>query len=380
MVHARHRHYLDMNATAPLRPEARDAFVRALDEVGNPSSIHTEGRRARALVEKARTEVAGLVNAKPQEVIFTSGATEANAWALSGVLSGLFTTVLVSAVEHPSVLLPARQFAAIKGARVETIDVDALGLVTLEELSAPHGERSLMALQLASNETGVIQDVARAALLGIERGFDVHTDAVQAAGRIPVDFRALNVVTLSLSSHKLGGPKGIGALVVRDGYELPPLLTGGGQEMRRRAGTENVAAIAGFGAAAAAALRDLAAMDEVARRRDAFEADVMSKAPGTIVVAKDAPRLPNTSCLANPGRDAETMMIRFDLEGFAVSSGAACSSGKVGKSHVLEAMGLPAEIVRGAIRVSTNIGTSQQDLAAFAELWGKVSATKPMAA
>ncbi len=185
MANARHRHYLDMNATAPLRPEARDACLRALDELGNPSSIHTEGRRARALVEKARVDVARLVNAKPQEVIFTSGATEANAWALSGMLSGLFTTVLVSAVEHPSVLAPARQFAGMKGARVETIDVDARGLARVEDLAAPHGERSLFALQLANNETGVIQNVARAAVLGIERGFDVHTDAVQAAGRIP---------------------------------------------------------------------------------------------------------------------------------------------------------------------------------------------------
>ncbi len=185
---------------------------------------------------------------------------------------------------------------------------------------------------------------------------------------------------MSLSSHKLGGPKGVGALVIRDGYELPPLLTGGGQEMRRRAGTENVAAIAGFGAAAAAALRDLDAMGEVARRRDAFEAEIMSKAPGTVVVANDALRLPNTSCLANPGRDAETMMIRFDLEGFAVSSGAACSSGKVGKSHVLAAMGLPEEIARSAIRVSIGKDTSPDELAAFADVWGKVSSTKPMAA
>ncbi|MFA5950740.1 MAG: cysteine desulfurase family protein [Hyphomicrobium sp.] len=374
------RTYLDYNATAPLRPEAREAMVRALDTFGNPSSVHAEGRRARAIVEEAREAVAVLVNAKPSEVVFTSGATEANAWAISGALSGQWAAILVSAAEHDSVRGPASHYAALKGIRVNELAVSVDGIADLGQLDAPKDGSLLLALQLANNETGVIQDVARAAALGAEHRFSLHTDAVQAAGRMVVDFRSLGATTLSLSAHKLGGPKGVGALVIRDGYELPALIPGGGQERRRRAGTENVAAIAGFGSAAKAALAELDQMSRVAAMRDGLEAEVVRLTPEAVCIGSDAPRLPNTSCIALPGQAAETLVIKLDLAGIAVSAGAACSSGKVGQSHVLTAMGLAPDIARSAIRVSIGTATTEQDLAAFVAAWNAIGNAGRLAA
>jgi cysteine desulfurase len=363
------RTYLDWNATAPLRPEARAAFVAALDIVGNPSSPHAEGRRARAIVEDAREQVAALVGARPAEVVFTSGGTEAN----NAVLSAGWDAILVAGIEHDSVLTPARA----SGARIVDLEVDAGGVVRADAASVlAGGERALLSIQLANNETGVLQPVAEIAAGAKSRGALVHTDAVQAAGRVAIDMRALGVDYLTLSAHKLGGPKGIGALVIDERESLPPLVMGGGQERRRRAGTENVAAIAGFGAAAMAARRDLAHMQRVGALRDVLEARVNAVSPSAVVVGGATQRLPNTTSIALPGASAETLVIALDLAGIAVSAGAACSSGKVGASHVLRAMGLEPSIARSAIRVSLGWSTSEDDIEAFIAAWSKVALSR----
>jgi cysteine desulfurase len=368
------RVYLDWNATAPLRKQARSAVLAALDLVGNPSSPHGEGRRARAIVEDARETVAALVGAGPAEVVFTSGGTEAN----NAVLARGWETICHAGIEHDSVRVPARN----SGARVVELPVDARGMVrsaALEAGTQPSGPGTLLSLQMANNETGVLQPVAEAAALARARGLAVHTDAVQAAGRIPVDFRALGVDYLSLSAHKLGGPKGIGALVIREGAALPPFIAGGGQERRRRAGTENVPAIAGFGAAARAAGRELAAMDRVRALRDRIEAEIRKLTPAAQVVGAGTRRLPNTTSIALPGASAETLVIALDLAGIAVSAGAACSSGKVGASHVLKAMGVEPALARAAIRVSLGWGSSERDVAAFVEAWSDLAARQQRA-
>jgi cysteine desulfurase len=366
------RTYLDWNATAPLRAEARAAVVAALDVAGNPSSPHAEGRRARALVEDAREEIAALVGAEPADVVLTSGGTEANNW----VLAGGWSAIALAGVEHDSVRAPARA----SGARLVELPVDADGAVEVAALGAVlddlNGPRGLLTLQLANNETGVLQPVAEAAAIARARGLAVHTDAVQAAGRVDVDFRALGVDFLSLSAHKLGGPKGVGALVVRAGAALSPLLLGGGQERRRRAGTENVAAIAGFGAAARAAARDLAQMERVRSLRDRLEAEVRAITPEALMISAGARRLPNTASIALPGASAETMVIALDLAGVAVSAGAACSSGKVAASHVLEAMGVEPALARAAIRVSLGWGSTEADVAAFLAAWSGLAAQR----
>jgi cysteine desulfurase len=364
------RTYLDWNATAPLRPEARAGVVAALDLVGNPSSPHAEGRRARAVVEDARESVASLVGARPSEVVFTSGGAEAN----NAIFTAGWTTVLVAGIEHDSVLAPARA----SGARIMELPVASTGVVPADRAAdLMRGARepgpALLSLQLANNETGVLQPVAAIAALAREHGLLVHTDAVQAVGRVPVDMRSLGVDFLTLSAHKIGGPKGIGALVIRDGASLPALIRGGGQERRRRAGTEAVAAIAGFGAAAQAAQRDLAGMARVRALREQLEAEVLGLAPDAVIVAAGADRLPNTSSIALPGTAAETLVIALDLAGIAVSAGAACSSGKVGASHVLEAMDVAPGIARAAIRVSLGWSSTQADVAAFVEAWAHVA-------
>jgi cysteine desulfurase len=362
--------YLDWNATAPLRREAREAVVAALDVVGNPSSPHAEGRRARAIVEDARERVAALVSARPSDVVFTSGGTEAN----NAVLTAGWQAIHVCGIEHDSVLAPARNSRS----RLVEIAVGPDGVVRRDALAAQFETRSgngrgLLSLQLANNETGVMQPVADVARQAREHGLAVHTDAVQAAGRVRVGLTALGVDYLTLSAHKLGGPKGIGALVIRDGASQPVFITGGGQERRRRAGTENVAAIAGFGAAAEAAERDLARMERVRTLRDRLEADVRAIEPEAIVIAAEADRLPNTTSLALPGTSAETLVIALDLAGVAVSAGAACSSGKVGASHVLAAMGLEPEVARAAIRISLGWSSTERDVAAFTEAWGHIA-------
>lgn len=371
------RGYLDYNATAPLRPEAKAAMVEALDVVGNPSSVHAEGRRARSIIEAARESVARLVGAKSSEIVFTSGASEANAWALSQPWATIFT----SGVEHESVLAPARASRA----ELVMLPVGRDGRLGLDDVARALSAQgvahpSVIAVQFANNETGVIQPVAEIAELARANGVKMHIDAVQAVGRLQIDFAALDVDTLAISAHKFGGPKGVGALVIRDHVDLVPLVRGGGQERRRRAGTENIAAIAGFGAAAEAALRDLESVSAVGEMRDQLEAEIMRISPNAVIIGESVPRLFNTVAVALPGKLAETLVIRLDLAGLAVSAGSACSSGKVGASHVLEAMGLGPDIAAGTIRISLGQTTTQDDIAAFLAAWKTIAGAPALAA
>jgi cysteine desulfurase len=359
------RTYLDWNATAPLRPEARTAMLDALDRCGNPSSVHTEGRMARSVIERAREHVAALAGAKPTEVVFTSGATEANAT----VLAGGWDSILVSAVEHDSIIRAAHR----PGVKTIEQPVIANGCVDPAALPALEGS-ALVSIQAANGETGIVQPLA--ALVDAARGSGArtHCDATQIVGRMPFSFAALGLDFAALSSHKMGGPQGVGALIIRDGAELPALLLGGGQERRRRAGTENVAGIAGFGAAAEAArlqLHDATLGDQKssAAMRDHLEALVLQSQPGTVIIGHKSDRLPNTTCLAAPGRSAELLVMQMDLAGIAVSAGSACSSGKIGASHVLTAMNIDPLIARSAIRISLGWATSTNDIVRFAQAW-----------
>ena len=372
------RVYLDWNASAPLRVEARDALAAALDLSGNPSSVHGEGRAARAVVEQAREEVAALVGADPRNVVFTSGGTEANALALTpfieaGTEKRPFDRLLVSAIEHPSVRAGGR----FPAAKVEEIPVRGNGvvdLVALERMLASGG-RTLVSIMAANNETGVVQPVADAAAIVHGHGGLLHVDAVQAAGRMLLDISALGADLMTLSAHKFGGAKGAGALIKRDeALHFPdPLIKGGGQERGHRAGTENVAAIAAFGAAATAVNAGLAAeVRHMAALREQLEAGLRALTPDAMIFGAEAERLPNTTLVAMPGGKAETLVIGFDLDGVAVSSGSACSSGKVAPSHVLAAMGVPAELARGAIRVSTGPATTEADIERLLIVWQKL--------
>jgi cysteine desulfurase len=367
------RSYLDYNATAPLRDEVREAVTEALALFGNPSSVHAEGRAARSAVETAREKVAALVGARPEDVVFTSGATEANALALAPRDAENWRCH-VSAVEHPSALCGGR-FAP---GNVTRFPVTADGVANLEGLaeqlreSKAAGEKPFVSLMAANNETGAIQPVAEAARIIHDAGGVLHTDAVQAAGRIELDIAALGADLLSLSAHKVGGPKGVGALVLGQGATVEPLMKGGSQERRRRAGTENVAGIVGFGVAAELALADLARAGEIASLRDELERGALALAPGAVVLSANVARLPNTSCLAVPGVKAETLVIGLDLAGVAVSSGSACSSGKVEASHVLSAMGVADELQHGAIRVSLGFGTGNADIYSFHKAFGEL--------
>ena len=358
--------YLDYNATAPLRPEAREAMLVALSETGNPSSVHGFGRRARRMIEEAREAVAALVSARPEQLVFTSGGTEANNMALRG----FGRRVLASAGEHDSIL---------RVGDLEHIPLNAEGVVDLARLDAllkAGGPPALVALMLANNEIGVIQPVAEAARLAHEHGALLHCDAVQAAGKIPINWSDLGVDSMSLSAHKFGGPQGIGALVLAEGLEPKPWLAGGGQERRRRAGTENVAAIAGFGAAARAVLRDLGRMPVIAKLRDDLETSLRALAPDIAIHGAGAARLPNTSCFSVPGLSAETLVMALDLAGVAVSAGSACSSGKVAASHVLSAMGLDEAAAGEAIRVSLGWASTAEDTARFLEAWRSCQARR----
>ena len=349
--------YLDHNATSPLRPAAFDAMVEALRAGGNPSSVHASGRRSRAIVDRARREVACLAGARPSEIVFTSGGTEANNLALAGAGR---RRVLVSAVEHDSVrqVLP----------HAETLPVDGdgvLDLAALQRAFAASAEPVLVSVMLANNETGVLQPIAEVVRLARASGALVHCDAVQGAGKVPVDIHGLGVDYLSLSGHKLGGPTGVGALVVREGAPLSPALRGGGQESNRRAGTENVSGIAGFGAAAAQAARGL----EVTELRDGLEFAIAQIAPEARVFGAGAPRVGNTSCLSMPGVPAETQVMAFDLGDVCISAGAACSSGKVQRSPVLAAMGVPAAEAACAVRISLGWNTESADIERLIAAW-----------
>jgi cysteine desulfurase len=344
--------YLDANATEPLRPAARAAVLAALDLPGNPSSVHAAGRAARRALEQARDQVAARFG--PGEIVFTAGGTEANALAIHGLGEG--RRVLVGATEHPAVLAAAQRgplgASVLPVLRDGTLDLDALAL-------ALGDGPALVCLMAANNETGVIHPVAAAAELCRRHGALLHVDAVQAAGRIPVSLAGLDADSLAISGHKLGGPKGAGALLLRPGLHIPPLIAGGGQERGRRGGTEPLPAIAGLGAAAEAA--DPVEAARLAILRDAIEAGCT----GAEVAGAGAPRLPNTTSLILPGAAAETQVIALDLAGVQVSAGAACSSGKVGRSHVLAAMG----IGEGAIRVSLPWNAPADSAERFVSAW-----------
>ena len=354
------RIYFDHNASAPLRDAARAAMVQALEACGNPSSVHGEGRALRRIIEDAREEVAALVGATPAEVVFTSGASEANNW----VLNAGWDRIYVFGIEHESVLAPARA----SGAEVVELPVAADGSADLGAFahhvlsSATRPPRTLLTLQMANSETGVIQDVAAASSFARDHAIAVHTDAVQAAGRLPIAFADIGADFLTLSSHKIGGPAGAGALAIRDGQSLPAFIAGGGQERRRRAGTENAAAIAGFAAAARIARDEIGGMDRLAALRDRLAGGILDIVPGAIVIAGQSARLANTLSVALPGEAAETSVIKLDLAGIAASAGSACSSGKVGASHVLAAMGVEDGLARTTIRLSLGTSTTPAEI------------------
>ena len=370
------RAYLDWNATAPLRPEAKAAMAQAWDIPGNPSSVHAEGRSARRLVEDARAIVAAAVGALPQNVVFTSGGTEANSLALArGLRRGAGLPVqrlLVSAIEHVSVLAGGR----FPPEAIQTIGVTRAGIVDLDHLRRllSDGPPALVSVMLANNETGAIQPVAEAADLVRAAGGLLHVDAIQGFGKIPFDLASAGADLLTLSAHKIGGPKGAGALVLAEGLQgLEPWLRGGGQEQGRRAGTENVAAMAGFGAAVRAAQMAMAT-DAVRMQslRNRLETG-LRQTPGAILFAEEVPRLPNTVLVTVPGLKAETAVIGFDLAGIAVSSGSACSSGKVQPSHVLAAMGFGPELAQGAVRFSLGWSTAETEIDSALEAWRKLA-------
>lgn len=372
------RTYFDWNATAPLRAEARAAVLGAFDVTATASSVHSEGRAARGLIERARGQVAALIGAEAKEVVFVSGATEANALALTPelVVRGRQVTcdrLFVSAIEHSSVLSGGR-FAPD---RVERLSVLANGVIDLAALkiAIAQAKTPLVSVMHANNETGVIQPVAEIAAIVHEAGGILHIDAVQTAGRIACDMAALGADMLTVSSHKIGGPQGAGALIMRGVQPAAALLKGGGQERGFRAGTESVAAIAGFGAAAEAAASTYeAAADRMAALRDRFESLLRIATPQAVVFGAEVPRLPNTSYFSAPGVKAETAVISFDLNGVAVSSGSACSSGKVTQSHVLTAMAADPALAAGALRVSLGWTTTEPDIDRLIIAWKRVAA------
>lgn len=335
------RVFLDHNATMPLRPEARAAIAAACDVTGNPSSVHAEGRRARALIERARAQVASALGAEGADIVFTSGATEAAALALAG------RALVCAGVEHDAVLAWCDA----------TLAVDCAG-----RISVPDPARATV--QIANSETGIVQH--------LPEGLAV-CDLTQGFGKIPLAFNWLGVEMGFVSAHKIGGPKGVGALVLRQGTDIAAQIRGGGQEMGRRAGTENILGIAGFGAAAEAAQRDLerGTWDRVAGIRNILESGLDAAASKTIFVGKDVARLPNTICLATPGWKGETQVMQMDLAGFAISAGSACSSGKMRASGVLTSMGYDQAAASGAIRVSLGPETTEQDALRFADAWLK---------
>ena len=360
------RIYLDHNATSPLRSPVKEALMRRLGAPLNPSSVHQEGRQGRKVIETAREKVAALVGADPKAVVFTSGGTEANNMALSpriqfGSEVRLFNALFVSAVEHPCILAGGR----FSKEQMHSLPVDEHGIVDLEKAASllANVEMPFVSVMLANNETGVIQPIE--ALAEIVHGRDgfLHVDAVQAAGKIPIDIFELEADSMSVSAHKIGGPQGVGALIRRQvGVGIPALMTGGGQELGYRGGTENVAGIEGFGVAAEEALAQLPVDNPL---QNQLESGLKALSNEIVIFAEAAPRLPNTTCFSLPNKRAETAVISYDMAGIAVSSGSACSSGKVGASHVLEAMGVSADKASGAIRVSTGWNTTEADIKAF---------------
>ena len=358
--------YLDHNATTPLDPEVRGVMDAAAGVFGNPSSVHAEGQRARRLVEEARDEVARLIEARPEEIVLTSGGTEANALAILGATAGREGRVVISGAEHPSVREAAARLAGTaSGAReVVVVDPEPTGALDPDRVLAASGPgTALVSIMAANNEYGGLYPIAQ---LGAElrrRGILFHTDAVQAAGRLRIDVGAWGVDLLSLSAHKLYGPKGAGALYVRKGVTVVPHTPGGGQERRRRAGTENTTAIAGFGVAARLAVRRVDRdASAVAALRDRLESELVGGVGGARVIGAEAPRLPNTSAIFFEGVSGEALLIRLDLEGVAVSTGSACSSGTLAPSPALLSLGLSRDEARSVVRFSLGRGTTAEEI------------------
>lgn len=378
------RSYLDYNASAPVRPQVRQAVWEALKLTGNPSSVHLHGQRSRKLLELAREQVAALACAQSDQVIFTSGGTEANHLAVRGLPA---SRLLVSAIEHPSLLAAAELAASSISGKAQLIPATKEGVVDLAALEAmiaaatcggngcnpPAGNDQrhpvLISVMLVNNETGIIQPLDEIVKLARPLGCWVHCDAVQAAGRLPLDINRLDLDALTVSAHKLGGPKGCGALIVRSGLPLHPLLSGGSQEHKFRAGSENLPGIIGFGSAAQSWLDDINHQDNLAELCCELEAGVKSITPEAIIVGSDSKRVAGTSCIVCPGKTSDFQVMALDLAGVAVSAGSACSSGVVRPSPVLEAMGFPSELAGSAIRVSMGWNSTRDDVVHFLSAW-----------
>ncbi len=375
------RTYLDWNASARIYPQVIERMSKVLSQGGNASSVHSEGRSAHNHIEAAREQVAQLVNAEPRGVIFTSGGSEANSLALSGLAAnGIIDRILISPVEHPSVTASAE----FEGVELGTIPVDKHGIVVLAALEAAlkkamaAKERVLVSIMWANNETGVIQPIEDIVKLAHAHAALVHCDGVQAAGKVAVDFSASGVDLLSLSAHKIGGPQGVGALVVRPYIVLAPIIKGGGQELGRRGGTENLSGIAGFGLAAELIGNDNHASKIAALQRQ-LESEIKTIRSDAVIFGETQKRLPNTTCVAVLGTTAETLLIRLDLAGIAVSSGSACSSGKVAPSHVLAAMGVDVALARAGLRISLGRTSTIEDIEKFIDAWSQAVGPAPQA-
>ena len=354
------RSYLDHNATSPLRPSVKAAMIAAMEHGGNASSVHAEGRAARRMMDDAREKLGSTLSCLPQMITFTSSGTEANNMAVRGVA---VERILISAVEHPSVSAAAKA----SGKLVEVIPVDALGRVDLGALEKMLvGPKALVSVMFANNETGVVQPVRDVVSLAAKAGAFSHVDVVQAFGKLPVNFGLIGADMMSVAAHKVGGPVGIGALIIRDGLVVDPLLVGGGQELRRRAGTENIVNIVGFAAVAMEPMLDLSVLKNM----------VEAVLDGAVIFGAGAERLSNTSYFASQGLSAESLLMNFDLEGIAVSSGSACSSGKVTKSQALSAMGVAPELASGAIRLSLGWNSTEKDVEHFIAVWRKLNARR----
>ena len=364
--------YLDHNATTPLDPEARRAMDSASAVYGNPSSVHTEGQKARRSVEEARDEIARLLGARPEEIVLTSGGTESNALAILGAAAGRIGRVVVSGVEHPSVREAAARLAAGGGGNFEvvTVDPEPSGALDAETVLAAAGPgTALVSIMAANNEYGGLFPIPRMGQELRRRGILFHSDAVQAAGRIAIDVETWGVDLLSISAHKFHGPKGAGALYVRRGVSLVPHTPGGGQERRLRAGTENTPAIAGFGVAARlAARRHESETGRIASLRDRLEKGILESVEGARVIGAASPRIPNTSAIFFEGVPGEALLIRLDLEGVAVSTGSACSSGTLAPSPALLSLGLSREEARRVVRFSLGRGTTADEISRTVEI------------
>lgn len=360
--------YLDHNATAPMIPQVIEEMARVMRAGGNPSSVHSVGRNAKAILETSRRTIGRMINCRPQKIIFTSGGTEANNIALTATK---VNHLIISAAEHDSILSLKENF----NNRLDILVLDEKGYVSPDQLrscleKAP--DNTLVSVMLANNETGVIQNIQQLAEITHQAGALIHTDAIQALGKVPVDFRELGVDMMSLSAHKIGGPQGSGVLIAQEKIEISPLILGGGQEVGRRPGTENLAGIAGFARAVSLVPQNLQKMANVALLRDHIEHEIQLFAPDARIFGSQANRLPNTSVIMMPDVSSETQVMAFDLAGICISAGSACSSGKVKPSHVVLAMGGSREQALSTIRVSLGRDSTEQDIEAFIAVWKKL--------